>query len=789
MGRTSKFSFPLPGRKHATAKDVPAPPLTPLSFTGSHHLSKAQRVLGTGDINVGCSPTIEDGASWKYPPSRSSRISISISESTNDNESVPESFAERWENESGIFPKGKRLHGKASSTLLGQTYNADVSTSAPSVGRRLRHEDSSSTMKSHYDRQKFPLAVSQQTSASSTRDAALRKGFPPVIQRSPLLQVEASVDLYELQFAQVVRPPTKGSDRGMVGLSEEKESRKKPAKLDLSMLFPKPRRHGGKSPDSASTTPSTSSISTNNPHTPSVSMRSKKLSKSKAKSKESFQTHNTTLRTNDPRESEPYRQAASNLYNIRDHYEQAIASPRMSQIPESRVPSNCGPPQRRSDVMLFRHDSSATQLTLHTKKPSIGTNSGTPGREAFSWKNVRSSMVPQGRESMSYPQSKVIPKPASVKSRASKTSKTSRHTNASGISNSDLQHKSVLSLSSDSEEDNWEEEAMRGASLAYGNGSWGQANSISHASRERKKGERFYQLPATGGLSPRSQGSGRPSAPPSVQRGAHLAVPGDYTAPLSPPWTEPREDSSASSLNYQSHRKMPSHSKDKKTSKKSSSLASVQSENSQQATPPLSPASMDLGNATDRASRFMAVTRQEEALLEALRMKRARMREKIIEEHEIRKSPPRTHGRANDGYLEPSSLNTAHNLPDERQRILRYLETPQPKSRRAGEPSPDMKDYLAFGSDDGSTPRASFAGPTMKRRPDVVPRSRNISNPQTPPSSVRLSAVGVEGFSNSQQPESGKKKRTSDGVRFVDDPKPQPHQGFLDEDLEYMYNF
>jgi hypothetical protein len=788
MGRTSKFSFPLPGRRHATVKDVPAPPLTPLSIGGSNHLSKAQRILGTSDINV-ASPSIEEEASWKYPPSRSSRISISISESTNDNESVPESFAERWENESGIFPKGRRVHGKASSTLLGQTYNPDASTSAPSVGRRLRHEDSSSTMRSHYDRQKSPLSISQQTSASSTRDAALRKGFAPVIQRSPLLQVEASIDPYELQFAQVVRPPTKGNDRAMENISKEKESRKKPAKLDLSMLFPRARRHGGKSPDSASTTPSTSSMSTSNSHTPTESMRSKKLSKSKTKSKDSLQSHTTSLRTNDTRESEPHRQAAADLYNLHDHYKQAIASPRMSQIPESRVASNRGLPQRKDDVMLFRHDSSATRLTIHSKKPSTGTNPGTPGREPFSWRNVRSSMGPQGQESVPFPQPKVAPKPASIKSRASKTSKTSRRTNASGISNSDLQLKSVLSLSSDSEEDNWEQEAMRGALLGHGNGSWGQANGISHASREKAKNERAYQLPATGGLSPRSQGSGRPSAPSSVHGSAYLAVPGNYTAPLSPPWTEPREDSSTSSLNYQSHRKNPSSSKEMKTSKKSSSLASVRSANSQQPTPPLSPTSMELGEVTDRASRFMAVTRQEEALLEALRMKRARMREKIIEEHEIRKSPPRTHDRANDGYLEPSSLNTAHNLPDERQRILRYLETPQPKSRRAVEPLPDMKDYLAFGSDDGSTPRGSFAASTPKTRPDSVPRNRNIRTPQTPPSSVRLSAVGVAGF-NSRQPENGKKKRNNDGVRFVDDPRSQPHPStFADEDLEYMYNY
>ncbi|EPE27757.1 hypothetical protein GLAREA_04548 [Glarea lozoyensis ATCC 20868] len=791
MGRTSKFSFPLPGRRHAAVKEIIPTPFAPSSNAGPS-LSKAQRVLGTGDLNIG-SPIKEEEVSWKCPPSRSSRISISISESTNDNESVHESFAERWENESGIYPKGKRLHGKASSTLLGQTYHAESNATASSVGRRLQHEDSSSTMKSHYDRQKSPLSISQQTSASSTRDAALRKGFPPVIQRSPLLQVEASIDPYEVQFTQVVRPATKGSDRGMDKATGKRNRRKKPVKLqlDLSLLFPRPRRHGGKSPDSASSMLSTSSMSTNASHTPSEPARSKKLSKSKTKSKESFQSQGMSIRTNDTRGSESQRQATSNLYNLHDHYEQGIASPRMSQIPESRVPSNRAASQRnKEDIMLFRHDSSATRLTIHSKKPSIGTNPGTPGREPFSWKNVRSSLAPQGRDvpAMPFPQ-RTAAKPASITSRASKTSKTSRHTSASGISNSDLQLKSVLSLSSDSEEDNWEQDdAMRNAGMSNGGSGWGQSKGLSHGMRERTREDRSYQLPPTGGLSPRSQASERPSGSFTVQGAAHLAVPGNYSAPLSPPWTEPREDSSGSSLNYQTHRKKPSQPKEKKSSKKSSSLASVRSSHPQQPTPPLSPTSMDLGEISERASRFMAVTRQEEALLEALRMKRARMKEKIIEEHEIRKSPPRSHGRANDGYLEPSSLNTPHSLPDERQRILRYLDSPQPKPRRPAEPLPELNDFLNFGSND-STPRASFAAPMAKVRAETTPRIRNHNAPRTPPSSVRLSAVGVEDF-NTRQPENRRKKRSNEGVRFAEDTKPQSHQGYLvDEETEFMYSY
>ncbi|KUJ21919.1 uncharacterized protein LY89DRAFT_545451, partial [Mollisia scopiformis] len=178
MGRTSKFSFPIPGRKHATKEG----PGVKSSSAAGNNLSKAQRILGTdNDLNID-SPTREDHP-WKYPGSRSSGMSISISESTqstNESGSIHEYQSEQWDRESGVLPRSSRLHGKASSTLLGQRLGEDGTTTTSSVSGRLRNEDSSSTLKSYYDRQKSPLSISQQTSASSARDLALRKGFPPV---------------------------------------------------------------------------------------------------------------------------------------------------------------------------------------------------------------------------------------------------------------------------------------------------------------------------------------------------------------------------------------------------------------------------------------------------------------------------------------------------------------------------------------------------------------------------------------------------------------------------------
>jgi hypothetical protein len=81
-------------------------------------------------------------------------------------------------------------------------------------------------MRSHYDPQKSPLAVSQQTSASAVRDRALRKGKPPVAFRE--------------DHDHVLRPSSRQTADDL-----KKESRRtKPSRLDLSKLFPKPRSNG-----------------------------------------------------------------------------------------------------------------------------------------------------------------------------------------------------------------------------------------------------------------------------------------------------------------------------------------------------------------------------------------------------------------------------------------------------------------------------------------------------------------------------------------------------------------
>lgn len=77
-----------------------------------------------------------------------------------------------------LFPE---LHSKPSSILLREENIGKSHLGTSSQSKTLRGQESSSTLGSFYDPQKLPLIVSQQTSDSSSRDFALRKDCPVVV--------------------------------------------------------------------------------------------------------------------------------------------------------------------------------------------------------------------------------------------------------------------------------------------------------------------------------------------------------------------------------------------------------------------------------------------------------------------------------------------------------------------------------------------------------------------------------------------------------------------------------
>ena len=763
MGRTSKFLFPIPGRRHASRDPEPQ---TPKSSSGrstnsnASNLSKAQRILGTeSELNID-SPH-SDVPSWAYPSSRSSGISISISESTRSTKSTTEtgsfsgSNVDKWDYESAA-PQGMKaqLREKASSTILGQEYvgHGGASTDASSINRRMRHEGSDSTLKSYYDRQKSPLSVSQQTSESSARDLALRKGHPQ-IPRSPLLQVE-SVDPYEQQF---LNPSFKNAEG-----PQDIGSKKKPSRLDLTMLFPRSRQKTAVEV----THRNVAADSTNAPGS------RKKLTK--RNSKESLTSQASTRASQNTRN----RQTTDTLGQVYDRYEQLpVRSHAVGRKQESRVPD------QRSHSSRNEKGNQPQPVSTPSRKPrekniderspydlqKYGAPYASPAdsNSSFSWKNLRANMPPNHPWETS-----------SAASMSSRNTKASRHTNTSALSNTDLQQSSVLSLSSDSEDDS-DEPATTPASSSYE-----KPSRDLHDNFPKPPGS-HYQVPDP------SRTRNQPSRKGAAQAPPFLSIP-ESSLPnprISGPWSPPEISHQRESVS-----RHPSERKDRRNSKKIDPMASARSSlqsldhlasarSSMQPTPPLSPSSVvfrGIERNDTVSGRYMAVTKQEEQLLEALRQKRARMKESIILEHEA-KSPPRIPSRTTSKRSE-TSVRTIRN-PDgssNKGHILLYLDTPESDVK----PDPEYLDYVS--DEDFVTPRSSWVQPQREvQRFDSVSSKRSTLKGMPPHigGALRLSAVGAEtGFQ--EQVSDSRKRGTSVAVRFADEGRKPNDSAFLFDELE-----
>lgn len=117
-------------------------------------------------------------------------------------------------------------------------------------GLQAHRSQSSSTLRSYYDPAKSPLYISQQTSASSARDMALRKGQPQIIspKRHDFSSGTTVVSSMEDEF------------------DSKRDSMGKSLHMDLSTLFPKPSisNHTLLSPNNVVRSPSVLSVASSN---------------------------------------------------------------------------------------------------------------------------------------------------------------------------------------------------------------------------------------------------------------------------------------------------------------------------------------------------------------------------------------------------------------------------------------------------------------------------------------------------------------------------------------------
>ncbi|QSZ37075.1 hypothetical protein DSL72_009167 [Monilinia vaccinii-corymbosi] len=689
MKRTSKLSFRIPGRKGSSSKEhaYQAPPPVPKASSGN--LSKAEQILGTGTAEI------ED---WRAPGLRPSRTRISIPE-TSHSMSDDGVNHDQWDKESGVFGRQPGVGGGVSSYALGQHFGEERFTETSSTTRRLRNEDSTSTLKSHYDRQKLPVAITQQTSASSARDLALRKGLAPVVQRSPTLQID----------------PMDSWDQAGQGLSNMSENhartpeRKNSMRVGLSSLFHRSeRRLSSVSPNSFDSAEQTTSL------------RNRLV---KAASRESLQPHlarTSSPKSRDHRDQVQDQTNGGSTYSSHDHYEKSTRNAHMNSIPESNIPGvfNLFPTisekshgQQPDSFDSEKRESYRRLEDLHSR----------PGeKDAYSWRNVRSNINGDFRSSMiSQSTGHSSLGISSAGSISSHNTKTSRQTGGSVFSSADLHQSSVLSLSSDSEEDLSDPEPLK----SRDSGPIGKAPSPAES-------EIIPPAPQHRSSSTKSSIRRSPSLKNSstkkgaAQSSSFLTIP-ESTGGLSN-WPMPPKITRQNSINSQDSRSASSHRKSSTPSKNS-----VQ----QQPTPPLSPKETDAETAsilTTSSGRMMQVSRREEALLEALRQKRARMREtKILEEHEAKRggydsSPMLAADRISSRFSKASSTDTIR--PDT-ERVPLFLDPPIMKGVKLGygnehrsgngngdghevrndhrQPSPDLSDFLNFETDDEDTPTNS----------------------------------------------------------------------------------
>ncbi|KAK0744522.1 hypothetical protein B0T21DRAFT_380761 [Apiosordaria backusii] len=692
MGHSSKFPFSLPGRKHKQPQ--PVAPAAPLSI--SEPLTKAQRILGTTAISLDLAGATSDTTKWgPWEGQSNAGISINVTESPAGRDTASSRLGSarrddalhgssgnrdrRWEEESAVLPKDN----------MTRSGRHDDTTDASS----LRRQQSSSTIRSYYDKAKVPLAISQQTANS-----AMAKGLPS--KAHAILDFEGNFNT---------------EPKGL--------KKKKPSRLDLSSLLSK-RSHKHLRPEPGSghvlgfdmltTSPSSVMSSSSASTPPPIAQRidrklrnkmTKESLREQAPSPDPRPSPISSTGRSDSAKQIPIKPNAE-LHNLYDHYEQKTFDEALEhnyrQIPERRGP----PPDRALPAY-------PTPPTSNTGKPSLSPFPRSASRTGHAKDPPPLTVTVPDVHLVRPPSVPSLVSPmadcASISSRHTRTSKASKRTDRS-LTEIDLLQNSVLALSSDSEDDYdacsdqlavppppsdgpaspvSPRSAMSQPSFARS-----EDSSRSKASKQTTFAENPQYFPS------REQQAAAPKLPKPSPRSSSLAP--NSTMKSSQIYPSQNRSSSGTTGTARTHgysalqtpttheaqviNMMP------KNKFQDQPVWSVPEETQfedfpappihptqrppqpsrPEQTPPLSPTSVDFylqsqrssgstqdtgsigsggsrgsGNRSGRRSsaassiiqdnqsgRFMAVTRQEEMLLAALRQKRARMREDILAEYE-----------------------------------------------------------------------------------------------------------------------------------------------------------
>jgi len=630
--------FPIPGRK---AKDA-----SPNTITAP--LSKAQRLLGTGEINVDYKglPKGHDG----WDTYSTSGMSIAVSDSsmggrTNTTyrperyDSIPElTFDNRdWDDESDVVPRhlhsagGLGLRSQRSAATLGADYlSADNATDLSSLRRR----QSNSTIGTHYDKSHVPLSVSQQTSNSAIALGTYFDQFHPDTIAANRKKRPSKLDLLR---GKVRNDPPGGAKTASPHLGGGHTLVRSPSMMSFKTSW------GSSSPNAAEQ------------RTPKKLVRRSQLPRPDNLSPTAYQR--------------PLHDA-SGLHQLYDHYEEMsfrnAPSPTVEDMPSflTSDPFETG----------HRPTTSHTSISLPATRPLIREPQSPSDKSSTRTRDLTSGSG--ASEAMDSTISSITDYAASISSRQTHNSKTSR--NDRSIQSLDRQQNSVLSLSdSDSDDDSIPQPSASplhsSSKLERSLGLTGflsdatysptpersripisaqikpvhafldipRTSSRTAASRPISNNTSHSQQSSTSTISPRS---GTSVSSDGAQRSVHSRAFDDEAQapfqqahsvtmlPLSSRVAPVAEvmDQQAPMSDFQAMLAGPT-----------SRSKTRDSKSSDQPTPPLSPNSVEFyfrspesirrgsvaSNSSEKTSaRFMAVTHQEEMLLAALREKRAKMR-------------------------------------------------------------------------------------------------------------------------------------------------------------------
>ena len=193
MTRNFKISFPLPRRPSASPNATPGSQYSNKKNVDdspfSHPGAKAERTLGASE------PEAADSKKKKRQL-RNGFMSVILADVDGESTQTPDEYPFPGMQTPAESSRGPSyfLNRQGSSPLLGEQY-ANGSTEAEYFSRlpspQARRAGSAMTLRAHYDPARSPLAISQQTSASSARDMALRKGCPEVTRPATHHSVQA----------------------------------------------------------------------------------------------------------------------------------------------------------------------------------------------------------------------------------------------------------------------------------------------------------------------------------------------------------------------------------------------------------------------------------------------------------------------------------------------------------------------------------------------------------------------------------------------------------------------